>query len=265
MMKQFPKEEVGEGFWNSIEEFKEYEKSHYCRTTVVVDLDAICHNIRQVQNRLRKENSAAGVMAVVKADAYGHGVLPVVEALHGVANAFAVATAEEAMELRSDSIKEPVLILGYVSPQEAKELILSGVCLTVYTREQAEELNRLAAELSEQEGRCVYVKVHLALDTGMTRIGFIPGEEALEEILAIHKMRFITIEGMFTHLACADMTDKAHSEMQLKRYDDFAEKLKEAGVVIPMKHVCNSAAIMDFDSHRFEYVRSGIINYGLLP
>ena len=266
MMKTFPDQEPEKIIWNSMEEWKAYEKDHYHRTSVVVDLDAIRHNIEEVKRKLREANSYAGVMAVVKADAYGHGVSPVVTALRGVANSFAVATSEEALELRQVGVTEPILILGYVSPQEAKALILAEICMTVYSEDQAQELNDLAAELSEETGTRHYVKAHLALDTGMTRIGFIPGREALEEIRNIWKMEFITIEGLFTHLSCADMTEgKEYTMMQLERYDNFQEQLKKAGIVVSCKHICNSAAIMDLGHHRYDYVRSGIITYGLLP
>lgn len=265
MNEQTREQEPEKVIWRSIEEWKAYEKEHYHRTSVVVDLDAIRHNIREVNAKLRTEDSCAGVMAVVKADAYGHGVTEVVRALRGVAAAFAVATAEEALELRRIGVTETILILGYVSPREAKDLIPAGITLTVYSKEQARELNDLAQSLSRPGEKPYYVKVHLALDTGMTRIGFLPGEEALSEIRKIREMEHISIEGMFTHLSCADMKDKAYSEKQIASYDAFAEELKKAGIEIPMRHLCNSAAIMDFDHHRYEYVRSGIITYGLLP
>ena len=229
---------------------------NYLRAYAEVDLKAIGHNIAEVRKNV---GSGVKICAVIKADAYGHGAVAVGRYLESAVDYFAVATVDEAIELREAGIRLPVIILSYVSPSRYDEVVQYDVTQTVYTLETAVLLARAA----EAQGRTA--KVHVALDTGMSRIGFAVNERSADEIQQISELAHLELEGMFTHFSCADMVDKSYSRMQMERYDSMCDMLDKRNVVIPVKHICNSAGIMEFDSHRFQMVRSGIITYGLYP
>lgn len=228
----------------------------YDRCYTEISRQAILHNIRETKKRL-----APGVklLGVIKADAYGHGAVTIGHALQNEVDYFAVATLEEAVELREHDITLPILILGYTSPQEFEPLIAYNVMPTIYSFQDAEELSKEAGR-QRRTG-----KLHIALDTGMTRIGFQVNESEADEIARIAALPNIEIEGMFTHFSCADQQDKTYCMGQLEKYECMVSMLEERGVAIPIKHVCNSAGIMEFTGHRFDMVRSGIITYGIYP
>ncbi len=228
----------------------------YLRTYAEVDLEAIAHNIEEIRKKVGKEVMIA---AVIKADGYGHGSIPVAKRLEKDVDFFCVAAIEEAIELREHGFDLPILILGYTSPSQYEDVVKYQIAQTIYDYETAEQLNIIAETMGQK------AKVHIALDTGMNRIGFYWNEHSLEDIEAISKMEHIELEGCFSHFSCADMADKDFSKMQMKVYDDFLDAFEKRGIVIPIKHLCNSAGIMEFDSHRFNMVRSGIITYGLYP
>lgn len=228
----------------------------YLRAYAEIDLKAIGHNINEVRKNVGKNIM---ICAVIKADAYGHGAVAVGRYLENAVEYFAVATVEEAIELREAGIKLPILILSYTSPRQYDDVVKYDITQTVYSYETAKLLDETAKVLDKT------VKVHVAIDTGMTRIGFVMTEESIDNIEKISKLDNIKLEGMFTHFSCADMYDKTYSQKQMKRYDWVCEQLEKRGVQIPIKHMCNSAGIMEFDSHRFQMVRSGIITYGLYP
>ncbi len=228
----------------------------YLRAYAEVDLSAIGHNIALVRQNVGAD---VKICAVIKADAYGHGAVAVGRYLEPVVEYFAVATIDEAVELREAGIVLPVIILSYVSPSRYDEVVRYDITQTIYSLETAERLDKEAAA----QGKTA--KVHIALDTGMTRIGYGISEQSADEIQRISRLPHIELEGMFTHFSCADLTDKAYSRTQMARYDRMCDLLDKRGVVIPIKHICNSAGIMEFDSHRFQMVRSGIITYGLYP
>ncbi len=229
---------------------------NYLRAYAEVDLDAIGHNISEVR---RNVGEKVKICAVIKADAYGHGAVAVGKYLESAVEYFAVATVDEAIELREAGIKLPIIILSYVSPSRYDEVVRNNVTQTVYSLETAE----LLAKEASAQGKTA--KAHVALDTGMSRIGFAVNEESADEIKKISLLSNLELEGMFTHFSCADMYDKAYSKMQMEKYDSMCEMLEKRNVEIPIKHICNSAGIMEFDSHRFQMVRSGIITYGLYP
>lgn len=226
------------------------------RTYAEVDLEAIGHNINEVRKNVGKD---VKICAVIKANAYGHGAIKVGHYLENMVEYFAVATIDEAIELRESGITLPILILAYTSPSQYDDIIRYDVTQTIYSYETAELLDKAA----ERAGKTA--KIHIALDTGMTRIGFVMAEESIDEIEKISRLEHAELEGLFTHFACADMYDKTHTKMQMEHYDWVCDELEKRGVEIPIKHVCNSAGIMEFDSHRFQMVRSGIITYGLYP
>ncbi len=227
----------------------------YIRTFAEINLDAIEHNFNELKNCVEDNIK---LCAVIKADGYGHGAVPLAKLLQDKADYFAVATADEAIELRNAGIKNPILILSYTHVDDAQALITNNVCMTVFSLDAAEKLEKEATRLGKN------ALIHIAIDTGMTRIGFALNDSSVQDILAIQNLPHISIQGVFSHYACADMTDKSTSAMQTKRYCDFVKKCEDAGVLFPIHHLCNSAGISEFDKH-FDMVRMGISLYGLYP
>lgn len=230
--------------------------NRYLRCYVEISLEAIGHNIREVKKRLPE---GVKLLGVVKANAYGHGAVPVASYLENQVDYFATATIEEAVELRENGISAPILILGYVSPSQYGDLVEYDITQTIDSYAQAFALEKEAARQNRK------AKAHLAVDTGMTRIGFQVTEHDADEAAKIADLPHIELEGMFTHFSCADQEDKTYCSMQMEKYDKMTALLAERGVTIPLRHICNSAGIMEFDDHRFEMVRSGIITYGIYP
>jgi len=230
--------------------------NRYLRCYAEISLEAIGHNIREVKKRLPE---GVKLLGVVKANAYGHGAVPVASYLENQVDYFATATIEEAVELRENGISAPILILGYVSPSQYGDLVEYDITQTIDSYAQALALEKEAARQNRK------AKAHLAVDTGMTRIGFQVTEHDADEAAKIADLPHIELEGMFTHFSCADQEDKTYCSMQMGKYDKMTALLAERGVTIPLRHICNSAGIMEFDDHRFEMVRSGIITYGIYP
>ena len=230
----------------------------YKRVAAYVDLDAIEANFEAMKANLKEGTKIA---AVVKANGYGHGAVPIArmieekEYLWG----FAAATIEEAVELRKNGITKPVLILGYVFPEDYKELVELDIRATVFRMDMAEELSREAVRQQKT------ARVHIKLDTGMSRIGFADTKESVEEIQKIGALPGIELEGLFTHFARSDEEDKEATRLQLSRYQAFCEKCREAGVVFPIHHCSNSAGIIDLPEANLDMVRAGITVYGLYP
>ena len=230
--------------------------NRYLRCYVEISLEAIGHNIREVKKRLPE---GVKLLGVVKANAYGHGAVPVASYLENQVDYFATATIEEAVELRENGISAPILILGYVSPSQYGDLVEYDITQTIDSYAQALALEKEAARQNRK------AKAHLAVDTGMTRIGFQVTEHDADVAAKIADLPHIELEGMFTHFSCADQEDKTYCSMQMEKYDKMTALLAERGVTIPLRHICNSAGIMEFDDHRFEMVRSGIITDGIYP
>lgn len=231
--------------------------NQYYRVHAVIDLDAICHNITEVK---RVVGPDVKVMPVIKADGYGHGAVPVAKALNKVGvDAFAVAIIEEGITLRNHGIKQPILILGYTSEYQYSSLIQYEIEPTVFCYEMAQSLSKIAQALGKN------AKIHIKVDTGMNRIGFQPTEQSVQIVEKISKLPNIKIQGIFTHFACADESDKTSAAKQKEKFDWFVKELSKKGIEIPLKHVSNSAVIIDLDHYRMDMVRSGIITYGLYP
>lgn len=226
------------------------------RSYVTVDLDAIADNIRAVKSCVAPD---VKVMAVIKTDGYGHGAVEIGKYLKDEVDYYAVATVDEAVELRRAGLTLPILILGYTMKAAYPKLVQYDITQTIFNREDAEELGKTAVSLGKT------VRIHIALDTGMGRIGFMPDEESADIVKQITEIPGIETEGMFTHFSTADEADKTYTGLQMERYDAFVGMLEERGVEIPLKHICNSAGIMEFDHHRYQMVRSGIVTYGLYP
>ena len=226
----------------------------YERTYAEVDLDAISHNIEAVRRR------AAGkkLLCVLKADAYGHGATAIARRLRDQCDFFGVACMEEAVELRRQGIDKPILLLGYTSPREFPLAVKYDLRTAIFRREDGEALNREALRQGRQ------AKVHFAVDTGMSRIGFQVTEEAAEDCRYLAGLTGLRAEGMFSHYATADEKDLTRARAQYRRFCDFDRMLKDREVRIPLRHLDNSAGIMNFGGE-FEMVRSGIVTYGLYP
>lgn len=234
-----------------------YNLDYMNRVYLKIDLDKICNNINKV---IEKVGSDTKVLAVVKGDAYGHGAIEVTKALSELATyGFAVATVGEALALRRAGITKPILILDFVFSNQFETIIRNDIMLTVFRYDTAKKLNEAAEEMG------TVAHIHIKVDTGMGRIGYIPDEQSVDEICRIAQLSNIEIDGIFTHFACADHADKTSMNNQYAKFKDFVKKLEARGINIPTKHVCNSAAIIDMDDGFLNLVRSGIVTYGLYP
>lgn len=229
--------------------------SKYLRTFAEINLDAIVHNFNEMK---KCTQNGTKMCAVIKADGYGHGAVTIAEEISDMVDYFAVASADEAIELRNAGIKNRMLILAYTHEDDYEELLKNEVSLTVYNAEDAGKINSTADRLG------VKATIHIAVDTGMTRIGFAPTDDSVNDIKAISSLNSIEIEGVFSHYACADMTDKAVSEKQTEIFENFIKKCNDASISFPIHHICNSAGISEFNEH-FDMVRMGISLYGLYP
>ncbi|MCT4598673.1 MAG: alanine racemase [Vallitalea sp.] len=229
----------------------------YVRVYARIDLDAIIHNVSSI-SRITNPNSQ--LMPVVKADGYGHGAVPICKELSNIGiNRFAVATLEEGIILRKNGIDKEILILGYTPDELANELMEYNLTQTIYKQSMAYNLSKVAVELNKT------AKIHLKIDTGMGRIGFMPDEESIGIISTISKLPNIEIEGIYTHFSTADELDKTFTNTQIDRFDKFIEKLKNNNINIPIKHAANSAGIIDMNNSHMDFVRLGIALYGLYP
>ncbi|ABN53896.1 alanine racemase [Acetivibrio thermocellus AD2] len=227
------------------------------RAWAEVNLDNIAHNVKEIRRIVDKK---VEIMGVVKADAYGHGVMEIARTLleNGVTR-LAVSMLDEAIQLRQNGIKVPILILSYTDPVRAEEIVLNDVTQTVFSHDLAEALSEAAVKHHRN------VKIHIKIDTGMTRVGFMPGYSAVKNVVQISKLPGIIIEGLFTHFASADEADKSYTYMQFERFMSIVGELNRIGVYIPVKHVCNSAALIEFPEMHLNMVRPGIALYGLYP
>mgnify|MGYP002376655751 CR=1 FL=1 len=233
------------------------DRCDYYRAQVNINLDAIRSNINEIRRHLKKDTK---LMVIVKADAYGHGAVAVSKALeNGLADAFGVAIIEEAVELRKAGITKPILILGF-TPKEQFDLVVSyDVIQTVYQYEMAQELSKEAIK----QGKTA--KIHIKVDTGMSRLGFSDSQESITEIKKISTLKGLYIEGIFSHFANADEKDKSSVNDQIRRFNDFYRQLENEGIHIPIRHMANSAGVIEFPNAQYEMVRCGIITYGLYP
>lgn len=227
------------------------------RAWAEINLDNIAHNIREIR---RITNKNAEIMGVVKADAYGHGVMEVTRTLldNGAAR-LAVSMLDEAIQLRRNGISVPILILGYTDPIRANEIIENDVTQTVYSHELAQALSDEAVKQGKK------VKIHIKIDTGMSRLGFLPGYSAIKNVVEISQLPNLIIEGLFTHFATADERNKEFTLTQFELFMSICSELQRIGIHIPVKHCANSAGIIEYPEMHLDMVRSGIILYGMYP
>ncbi len=230
------------------------------RTWAEVDLDAIAHNMREIR---KITNPSSQIMAVVKADAYGHGFLEVTRTLlENGADRLAVAVLQEGKQLRSRGVTVPILILGASGNDSIDDLINFDITPSVFTYEFAKALSY------EAERKEKVTKIHIKIDTGMSRIGYLAGddnEEIADEIIKISRLPYIEIEGIFSHFAASDEYDASYTHLQFDRFMDVCQRLESKGLNIPIKHICNSAGIMMYPEMHLDMVRPGIILYGMYP
>jgi len=228
----------------------------YYNVQAEVDLDAIYHNIIEMRKHIRPDTL---LLAVIKADAYGHGAVAVAKALEDEVDYYAVAHLEEAEELRRYGIRTPILILGTCVPEEFEDLIRHQITINIYRLEDAKKLSETAQAMQQT------AKVHIKLDTGMHRIGFPCNEQAVEDIKKIAALPGLELEGIFTHFAKADEKNKEAFEYQLNQFRYMLGVLENEGIRFPIRHAANSAAIMEAGDLELDMVRSGISTYGLYP
>lgn len=226
------------------------------RTWAEISLEAIRHNFILSK---QKSRAAKKYFAVVKSNAYGHGVIEVSKALSDIADGYAVATPEEAFELREAGISSPILILGFAIPEWSDEIVENDVIPAVYSLGSAENYSRSALKAGKK------ARIMLVLDTGMGRIGLECGNDGIKTVTEIAKLPGIEIYGIFSHLACADMTDgEEETKSQLAKFDKFCANVRALGIALPNRSILNSAGDARFGGD-YEISRIGISTYGYSP
>lgn len=228
----------------------------FIRTYAVIHMDAIDKNIDSAIKKVGKDTK---IMAVIKANAYGHGAIEVAKHIAHKVYGFAVATVREAVELRNSQITNEILILGYVARAEYETVIRKNITFSVLTAEMAQQISECAVRLG------LMAKCHIKINTGMNRIGFPADDDTINCIKDIHKLPGIDYEGIFMHFATADEADKNYSKLQFDRFMYVTDRLSEYGINFRIKHCGNSATIIDMPEYRLDMVREGIILYGLKP
>ncbi len=226
-------------------------------TVIEINLDNLAYNFRQVRDKVSSDSK---IMAIVKANGYGHGAIEVSRLfLESGADMLGVSIVSEAIELRKANINLPILILNYTPPTQLFQVVENNLIQTIYTFRDASLLSKIAV-LQE-----TVAKIHIKVDTGMGRLGFVPNDNSLNEIIKIAGLPNIKVEGIYTHFPCADEKDKSITKTQFSIFCNFINKLNEKGVEIPIKHVSNSASIIDFPEYNLDMVRAGAILYGHYP
>lgn len=225
------------------------------RTYLEIDLNKLEHNFNCVRNKLPDD---VKILGVIKANAYGHGAVEIGKFLDDKCDFFGVACIEEAVELKNAGIKTPILILGRVFPFDIETAVKYDVRIPIFSYEDAVALSNEAVKQGKN------VPFHFCIDTGMSRIGFQVSEESADICKKITELPNIFAEGLFSHFATADEKDLSKAVEQRNKYKKFCKMLSDRGVEIPIKHLNNSAGIMNFDEY-FDMCRMGIITYGLYP
>jgi alanine racemase len=232
------------------------------RTWAQVNLNHLEHNLKKIKALVGSE---CKVMAVVKADGYGHGAVKASKVFEqSGADYFGVSNIDEAKQLRRNAVTKPILIFGYTPPENAGDLIDFSITQTVYDANVAKALSDAAVK------RGTRIKVHIKVDTGMSRIGFLyhdpeKDRDVLNEVLKIASFPGIELEGVFTHFAVADEMKNKFTERQFFLFSHFYKELEKMGVIFPIKHCCNSAGVLNYPEYHLDMVRPGILLYGFTP
>lgn len=231
----------------------------YARACAYIDLDALHHNLNAMKKHMSPD---AKILGVIKTDAYGHGAIPIAWEMESLSfvHGFAVATIEEAMQLRNSNIKKPILILGYTFPYSYQTMVAHDICPTVFRLDMLQQLNETAKSLQKK------VHVHIKVDTGMSRIGIRPDQTGIEFVKEALSLDHICVEGIFTHFAKADELDKTFADHQYQQFTAFVKECQETlQYQFPYVHCSNSAAIIDMPYANMDLVRAGIAIYGMWP
>lgn len=231
----------------------------YKRVCAMVDLKAAVENLESMRAKLAPDTK---MLAVIKANGYGHGAVKLAKKLNSLGYIFgyAVATAEEALQLRQNGIQKPILILGYTFPECYEKLVEEEIRPTVFRLDMAKALSGEAV----RQGKIL--KIHIKVDTGMSRIGIFPDDTGMAFVRQVMDLPGLEIEGIFTHFARADEKDKTNALGQFRCFTEFTERLeKKLSLKIPLRHCANSAAIMELPETQLNLVRAGIALYGLWP
>ncbi|MDR1391719.1 MAG: alanine racemase [Clostridiales bacterium] len=231
------------------------------RTWVQIDLDALSNNLNEISKLCKKSK----ILTIVKSNAYGHGFLESVKVfIKGGAYGLGVAFIDEAIQIRKAKINVPILVLGYTVFEAIKYAFDYNIILTVFTNEFAENLSKEGCKRNKK------IKIHIKVDTGMNRLGFIYNDdysqkqETIKNIVEISKLSYVEIEGLFTHFSSSEQ-DKEFTKIQFKLFMNLVNELEKLGISIPIKHCANSAGIINFPNMHLDMVRPGIILYGLYP
>ena len=227
----------------------------YYRTYAAISLDDIDNNLAELKKKIKPDVLS---LAIVKADAYGHGAVGVATHIQDKVDYFGIAELGEAVELREAGVQKPVLVLSYTSPYQYETLIKHELTQTIFNYDDAVALSKAAVKLKK------IARVHIAVDTGMSRIGFFCNSESVEIVKKINDLPNIYIEGIFSHYACADCVERETTNKQTEVFKSFINELENRGMYIPIKHLCNSAGLLSVDD-QFNMVRLGIVLYGLYP
>ncbi len=228
----------------------------YSRIYAKVNLDVIRDNLIAL---MKNTEEGTKVCAVLKTDGYGHGAVPIARAIRDIVWGYAVATLDEALNLRLNQVREPILVLGYIPWNRFSEAVKEEIRVTVFEKEQAKRLSEAAQKL----GKKAYV--HIKVDTGMGRIGLFPDEKSKKVIKDISDLPFLQLEGIFTHMATADMKDKTAAQKQVRIFKEFINEMKKEGILFPICHCSNSAGIIEMKDAHMDMVRAGISLYGFYP
>ena len=231
-------------------------KAEYNRIFARINMDNLRYNITKMKSLVKPDMK---IMVVIKADAYGHGSVEVAKRIDDLSDYYGVATVDEAIELRNAGIDKPILIIGYTASCEFDKLIEYDIAQAVYDVDECKKLSDLAVSKGKK------VKVHIKVDSGMSRIGFQVSEEGFAAARQLKDMAGLEIEGIFTHYAKADEIDKRYAYGQKDKFIKFISKMEEAGISFAIKHIDNSAGTMEMDDDDFDMVRVGIVAYGLYP
>ncbi len=237
--------------------------NNYTRICARVDLDAIEYNMEMMKKNIKE---GVQMISVIKTDGYGHGALQIARMLEGKEYlwGYAVATLDEAVVLRKGGIKKPILVLGCIFPDQRKAMIENEIRMTVYTEEMAKEVSELAGSMGKQ------AYIHIKLDTGMSRLGFLCSgahfEEGVENVIRSCRLPGLVPEGIYTHFAVSDEPDEASRDYTLAQFAlfmNFIAAVKErGGIRFPIRHCANSGAVVNYPQMALDMVRPGLLLYG---
>lgn len=230
---------------------------NYQRIIAEINLDNIAHNMNEIRKKIGLDTK---IMAVVKADGYGHGAVETAKVcLYNGADYLGIAMVDEGVQLRENNIHVPALILGYTPEAQIEDAVKYDLTQTVFSYETAVKISRAAAKIGKTAA------VHIKLDTGMGRIGFDCTKKSIQEILKINELEDVKITGIFTHFSTSDEKDKGYTNMQYQKFDSMCSQLEASGISGIIRHSANSGAILDMPGLKCDMVRAGIIIYGMYP